>query len=289
MRTLVVPVDGSENSICAANYAADMALAIDADLHLLHIVRVVVTPEGPAGYVFEDMERAGKVLLEKMSNDLKERTRGQVNISSLLEIGSVEFKIEEFCLRIQPFAIVMGAPEGSFLRTLSGSPALYAARRLPYPVLVVPSGAVFRRIRTVVMACEAKSVSEDMPASEVFLQQLKELFDCRFDILHVGAEDEKKESKQISELYRWQKRLSGVDVQLHFLSGTNVVEAVNKYVEDNNADWLMVFPEKHGMLEFHKSQSKPLISRSTVPVLSICEAASTERQEEVKTHVDKTH
>jgi nucleotide-binding universal stress UspA family protein len=99
MRTLVVPIDGSQNSIGAAHYAADMARAIDADLHILHVVSLIIMPEAAqAGYIFEDMEKAGSILLETLSNDLNRRTGGLVNVTTSLEIGNVELKIDFWTL-----------------------------------------------------------------------------------------------------------------------------------------------------------------------------------------------
>ncbi|WP_431209569.1 universal stress protein [Puia sp. P3] len=260
MRTLVVPVDGSENSITAAHYAADLALAIDADIHLLHVVQIVTTPSiMPAGYMIEDMEKAGATLLERISADLKERTHGQADVKILLEVGNIESKITDTCRRIRPFAVVMGAPGNSFSGVLSGSPAVNAARRLPRPVLVIPGGAAFRRIRTVVLACQVKDIAGEIPLTAAFLLQLKELFDSRFDILHVETDTDTKEGLQSFGLYRWQRALEAANPALHFVHSASVSEGVDKYLAENNADWLMLFPKKHSLLEFHKSRSKQLI------------------------------
>jgi nucleotide-binding universal stress UspA family protein len=43
MKSIVVPVDFSTCSANAARYAADLALAIKADLHLIHVILVPVT------------------------------------------------------------------------------------------------------------------------------------------------------------------------------------------------------------------------------------------------------
>jgi len=43
MKTLIVPTDFSPVSINAMNYAADMALNIDASLLLLHVYQIPVT------------------------------------------------------------------------------------------------------------------------------------------------------------------------------------------------------------------------------------------------------
>jgi len=276
MRTLVVPVDGSENSINAAHYAADMALAIEADIQLLHVVQIFVTPSiVPMGYMVEDMEKAGGTLLETLSSDLKQRTHGQTTINTLLEVGSVELKIDAVCRRIRPFAVVMGAPEGSYTRALTGSPAVNAARRLPYPVLVIPPGAAFRRVRTVVLACHAKDLEGEIPLTASFLQQLKQLFDARFDIVHIEVDTDAKEGLQSFGLYRWKKALEQVNPGLHFVHSATVPEGVDKYLAENSADWLMLFPEKHNLLEFHKSRSKSLILHCPIPVMSLSEAALT--------------
>jgi hypothetical protein len=69
--------------------------------------------------------------------------------------------------------------------------------------------------------------------------------------------------------------------------GSNVLEAVDKYLKEHDSDWLMVFPEKHGLLEFHTSRSKALILHCPVPVMSICEKVVAERTEEAKTKAGK--
>jgi len=274
MRTLVVPVDSSENSVNAAHYAADLALAIDADIVLLHVIQIIATPSVmPAGYVLENIERSGTDLLEKLSADVKARTHGQVTVNILLEAGNVEVKIEEVCRRLHPFAVVMGAPEASFSSAFAGSPAVDAARRLPYPVLVIPAAATFRRIRSVVLACQVKDIAGGIPLTTTFLQQLKELFDARFDIVHVEMDTERKERLQSFGLYRWQRALEAVNPSLHFIHSATVLEGVDKYLSEKNADWLMLFPGKHGLFEFHKSRSKPLLTHCRIPIMSLSEAA----------------
>ncbi len=44
MKNIIVPVNFSANSDNAALYAADMALAVDAHIHLIYVLRLPVTP-----------------------------------------------------------------------------------------------------------------------------------------------------------------------------------------------------------------------------------------------------
>jgi hypothetical protein len=41
------------------------------------------------------------------------------------------------------------------------------------------------------------------------------------------------------------------------------------YVEDHQADLVLVFPKKHGLLEFHISQARKIALESLVPVMSV--------------------
>lgn len=275
MRSILVPVDFSDNAANAARYAADMALAIEADLHLLHIVQVPPTPaEAPVGYVFEQLEENSRALLESLSQELVARTKGQVTVGALQEVGGIGVHIAECCKRLKPFVVIMGAPGGSFVRAFSGSPAVDAARHLPYPVLVIPAGAIFRRIRHIVLACEAGDVGGEIPVALSFLKELKELFGARFEIINVavGKRDCARDRK-VFEVYRWKERLQEVYPELHFVQAPTVLEGVDNYLGERESDWLMLFPKPHGLLEFHRSQSKNLISHCTIPVMSLTEKA----------------
>ena len=276
MRTLLVPVDETDNSANAARYAADMALAIDGELHLLHVVRIPVMPaEAPVGYLFDQLERDGLTLLEALSKELAERTRGQVTIQTLQVIGGVEYQIAEVSRQLRPFAVVMGAPRGSVLGAIGGSPAVDAARHLPYPVLVIPAGVVFRRIRRIVLAAEAEDIGSGLPVTVAFLRQLWDLFGAHFDVVNVAGKSD--ESEKVFELYRWKEAWGELYPELHFVTAESIAEGVDKYIGEHDADWLMLFPKSHRWLEFHRSRSAGMVAHSRVPVMSVCEEAN--RQE----------
>jgi len=276
MRTLLVAVDGTDNSMNAARYAADMALAIDGELHLFHVVRIPAIPaEAPVGYLFDELEKEGLALLEVLSKELTERTRGQVTIHTLQVIGGVEYQIAEFSRQLRPFAVVMGAPRRSVFGAIGGSPAVDAARHLPYPVLVIPAGVVFRRIRRVVLAAEAEDIGSGLPVTVAFLRELRDLFGAHFDVVNVAGKSD--ESKKVFELYRWKEAWGGIVPELHFVAAESISEGVDKYIGEHEADWLMLFPKSHRWLEFHRSRSAGMVANSRVPVMSVCEEAN--RQE----------
>jgi nucleotide-binding universal stress UspA family protein len=272
MKSIVAPVNFTDCSTNAAYYAADMALAMEADLHLLHVLQMPVAPaEVPVGYFFNEMQKDADEFLEKLSDDLRKRTRGQIAVNVQVEVGSVEFKLEAFCERIKPFVVIMGAPGEPIDRIFSGSDAVHAVRHLPYPLLVVPPDAVFHAIRKIAIAAELSDILEAMPVSLDFLKALKEIFSAHFDVINVATEISAEQDQAVFDLYQWRRSLQEVYPELHFVKADTVEEGVKQYLAGHEADWLMIFPRRHGLLEFHKSHSKKIVMHCPVPVMSLCE------------------
>ena len=273
MKSIVVPVNFSDNSSNAARYAADMALAIDADIHLIYVLQFPMTAaEVPMpDYVFEEMQRSGQILLESLSEELVKRTREQVKVTTNMETGGVEYKLEEFCKRLKPFVVVMGASGHTLDTVLAGSSTVKAMRHLPYPLLIIPEKAVFHAIKKIVLACELDDIGSALPVSLPFLKELRNLFGSHFEVVNVATKAEQSEGQAVFQFDSWKDRLQEIFPEVHFIRTDNIEEGINQYLGENHADWLMVFPKKHSFFEFHSSKSKKIAKDCPVPVMSVHE------------------
>lgn len=271
MKTIVVPVNFSDNSSNAARYAADMALAIEAQLKLIYVVEPPISAaEVPLpNYVFEEMQRGGEILLSSLADELTKRTKGKVSITTRLEVGGVQLRLEEYCSRIIPFVVVMGASGHTFENAVAGSSTARAMRSLPYPVLVIPGNAKFHTIKKIVLACELEDIWTGLPVSLPFLKELSNTFGTNFEVLNVTTKAEQNDSEAVFQLDSWKERLKEIFPEVHFVRTKDISEGVNQYLGTNPADWLMVFPKKHGFFEFHTSQSKKIAKDCPVPVMSV--------------------
>lgn len=275
MKPIIAAVDFTDRARNAAYYAADIALATEADLHLFHAVQLPLTP-APVGFIFEQAVTAAGASLKSLADELQQRTKHQLSVTTVLEIGGLASRLGDVCDRLQPFLVVMGGPRDSRERPAADDGSLYTVRHLPWPVLAVPPGAIFHAIKKVAIACEMRQLHDSTPVSRNFLEQLQQLFACQFAILNVRTENGTEQDKAVFELYHWQASLEDLTPAMHFLKAETVVEGITRYLKDQEADWLMVFPRRHGVLEFHRSQSKRLILHCPVPVLSISEPQTIE-------------
>jgi len=271
MRTIIAPVNFSANSDNAAYYAADLAMATDAELHLLYVLHLPVSvAEFPVNdYVFNEMQEAGAEGLEKLSKELAKRTEGKLKIYTHMEVGTVEYKIEEFCGRKKPSVVVMGASGDTLERALTGGNLVAAIRRLPYPLIVVPGTAAFKAIKKILLACDLNDISGGIPAAPMFLKELKDIFASRFEVVNIGTGGQQRETEAVMEVEAWKDCIRETFPEVHFVQADNVEEGLERYVGENPADLLLVFPKKHNFFEFHRSQAKKLALSSSVPVMSI--------------------
>jgi len=151
IKSILVPVDGSEHSRRALEFATDIAQRFNASVVLVHVVStgallpapqvgVPVTPEGVPPPVFsmkmtEDMTKLGSELLARGSVEVEKRG---LTAKKVLERGEPLEKILQTAKNERCDLIVIGARGlGKVRALLLGSVSDGVVHRAPCPVLVV--------------------------------------------------------------------------------------------------------------------------------------------------------
>ncbi len=184
---MVVPVDFSDASVNAANYAADFAIATGAEMALIHVCQFWVSTEIPAGGQFygqllEDANKNIAVLKE----DLLNRANHKINIVIQVSVGNIIAQVKEYCETFAHAIVVMGAQETTATeRIFFGSNTLTAMRSLSFPLIIVPDGTRFTGIAVAGLACDFLDAANTVRASE--LKLLFSQFHPQLNILHVAT------------------------------------------------------------------------------------------------------
>jgi nucleotide-binding universal stress UspA family protein len=237
MKSIVVPINFSVCAANAARYAADLALVIKADIHLIHVIQVPVDSAD---------------LL--MTDDLYQE---------------ISAKVQARCLQLKPYAVVLGATGSTLEKFLVSSPVSSLLRKLDHPVLVVPEGAAFHNFRHILLACDLDDVSSGMPNSHPLLNDLRVYFGSRFDIVTVDTKSVPGDEASPFASGVWKEAFKDLQPAIHYICKPKVEAGILEYLARNEADLVIVFPKKHGLLDFHTSQSRKLAEHSPIPVLSL--------------------
>lgn len=258
MKTVIVPLDFSEISYNAAEYAAEM---------FFHLPNVNVILYNHAEN--ESEKAIAQNLLESLQTQL------QTKIFHMEVVVATESNFIDNLSKIadekKAHLIIMGLTGKSPLQQrFSGSNTLKMTEKNICPVLVVPPDAKFKKIKNVLIASEMKSVEESAALSTV--KKVLEEYKPNLHILNVDSshyisltEDFKRERDKMEEL------LKEFNPQFYFMRLFDFHESVNMFSKDKDIDMIIIAPKHHSFFTklFKVHHTKSLIYQSEVPVLTV--------------------
>jgi nucleotide-binding universal stress UspA family protein len=268
MKTIIIANDFSAAALNAAEYAADMAAAINAGLLLFHVIPTAVTyTEIPVIINEDEMLRNKENKMNELKVQLLARVKSKIDINTEVRMGIFFHELKTVCENIKPYAVVMGSQGTTAAeRFLFGSHTVHAMNELMWPLITVPPGLKFSAIKKVGLACDFNNVVKQTPIDEI--KMLVKDFTAELHVLNTGKE-KVFNPDIVFQSGLLQEMLKGLKPFYHFISGENADEGIMDFAEKNNIDLLIVLPRRHSLLNklIRKSHSKQFVLHSHVPVM----------------------
>jgi nucleotide-binding universal stress UspA family protein len=272
MKKIIVATDFSSTASNAANYAADMACAINAALIILHAYEYPLSfSEVPLAVSIADIKNNAEEELARLKHDLTNKTKGKITITTMAVEGSFYSTLHNECNSIKPYSVIIGtqgktAAERFFL----GSHAVYTMKHLEWPVIAVPPNSQFSTIKKIGFACDFEKVVDYTPVDEI--KQLVNSFNAELHILNTGNNsiyntDVVFQSGLIQEMF------FELNPIYHFIGNSKIAEGTIDFAEKNNIDLLVVLPKQHSLIEkiLFKSNVRHFVLHSHIPVMALHE------------------
>lgn len=270
MKKILIATDFSPAAMNAAKYAADMALAIDAGLLLLHVYQApVIYSEVPVAVNTEEMLSDANKEIIRIKNEISNQLNKKISIETEVREGVFFSELEKVCEKINPYTVVMGCQGTTAAeRLILGGHAIHAAKYLNWPLITVPVNVKFSMIKKIGFACDFDNVIETVPVDEI--KNLMKDFKAELHILNTGKKTEFNPDT-VFQSGMLQEMMEGVKPNYHFITNSNIDEGIIEFAEQNNIDLLIVLPKRHGFIDklIHKSHTKQLVLHSHVPVMAL--------------------
>jgi len=110
MKKILIATDFSEASYNAASYGTDMALAIGADIVLLHVFQLPVpSSEVSIALSAEDIREEAEEMIAELKEKMEHKTLGKINVTTAVTMGAYFDELTTACERIKPYTVVIGA------------------------------------------------------------------------------------------------------------------------------------------------------------------------------------
>jgi nucleotide-binding universal stress UspA family protein len=276
MKTIIVPTDFSPAALNAANYAADMALAIKANILLFHVYQLPLSVSDTPIVLLsvDEMREAAENKLAQLKKDLEHIIPGgALEIKTEARMGNLADELEDCCKTIQPFTVVMGTRGHSAVeRALFGSNTLKVIKHLSWPIICVPIGKKYGTgIKKIGLACDFREVKETTPVPVI--RTLVKEFQAELHVLNVDHDNQHFKADTPMQSAFLHTAFEELKPQYHYIEHKDIEDGINEFAESNNLDIVITIPKKHKLLEglFKKSSTKQLVFESHVPVMCLHE------------------
>jgi nucleotide-binding universal stress UspA family protein len=269
MKTILIATDFSESASNAADYAVKLAKQYNFNIILLYVFHIpVVATEAPVVVMsMDELEKINMSSLKEYEKQLRAKHQLNSAIECIVRPGFVNDEISEIVKERSVDLVVMGITgAGKFKELLIGSNTTKVVRNIDCPTLIVPENASYNGINTIAFACDFEETKEQT------LHQLKSFIEiANSKLLVLNVVDPSKEIQD--------EKLSGIKLDIfenvahsiHFQEDGDLVHAINKFIDENKVDILIMIPHKHNVFEriFNQSNTKKMVFHSHVPILAI--------------------
>ncbi|MBK5278192.1 MAG: universal stress protein [Bacteroidia bacterium] len=276
MKKILVLTDFSPLAKIVVSYAIGLAKILEARIILVSVINAGSSTNTLNNWrkLEEEMIKGAQEDADRLIKKVKkEADNVQLTYECILGFPMAEV-VDGFAVKNKVDFIVMGTRGASgLLKVIVGSNATAVINRSSIPVIVVPGKARFKKIRKVVYATDLQNLEKEIITATQFARS----FDAPLDVLHVRMASS---NDQIEELDRNMARATKENrliktanypkIQFHELSSENISDAVDKFVNDQKADFLIMFTHRLLFYEklFGKSVTREQAFHSKVPMLT---------------------
>lgn len=273
MRTILVATDFSESANHAVKYAVRLATEFKSKIILLHAY-----PIPPANYeiglppeVFVELKENALLNLEAVKKEWQIQAKIPLEMECVTEMGTPGEVMERYMKKHDIDLVVMGivGGGGKIKEHVIGSHAVYVARNVRTPTLIIPENTEYKKIQNIALACDFIETENDTIVQSA--RRFASIFNAQLSVLHVDAFGEKEnERKKKSEQFL-EKSLLGYPHQLIHLVGNGVGVTIQHYLESHPHDMLMISPKTHSVWHYlmNENVTKSIAFHIKTPVLCV--------------------
>ncbi|MBN3584616.1 universal stress protein [Algoriphagus aestuarii] len=248
---ILVPLDFSDNSKKALDFAVSLVIKKSGEITILHVIEAVYDFAAQAAIVIEGMHRDAESYFQNLINSYEHTG---IKFEWIIKDGTVSIMTSNTAKEINADLIVIGAhdPEGldfSFV----GRTSTDIIKSVDRPVLLVPGNVQIKNIEKVALALEFSDHEE--PFIEWIIHMAK-VWDLRLEFLHIVLKEHFNEKLMMLGLEAYvQKKSPELDTKLEIVHSNNLMKGLDDYLS-NNENVILV------MCHHHKNFWEEILTKS---------------------------
>jgi len=280
---ILVPVDFSENSINACQYALGLAEKLHSEIMLMHsyffpVINSIDYGEG-LSYVVnindtitEIAQKAKEDLLllyNNLAKQIEEKKYKNVKLNFTLTNGNPSNEIINLYKKYSPDLIIMGTRGNTVnKREHFGSVSATTINETNVPVLAIPEVSKYIGIGRINILYATNFDESDYKALKK-LMTLVYLFDVKIHLVHIGERDNEKIEKIEHLNSVFNNLYPGYELECSIIESNNVIKPLETYIQNKSIDIIAMTTHKRNFITslFYPSKTKKLLFQTDTPLL----------------------
>jgi nucleotide-binding universal stress UspA family protein len=266
MKKIVVSIDFSASSENAMDFAARLALSINASVFLLYTYQIPVSLNDTPVMVIpvEELKNNADTNLGR-TKELLQKKYPSLTINTESRLGDVVDELNDLCATMDPYLVVIGKHNlvSGVEKLLFGDIALSIIRHLTVPVITVPDTATDFKINNIAFALDGSEKPLHLQKIREFIEMVR----SKLYIIHVET-TEKDKQIQLSNI------LPELNPVYQTIKDEDFTHAIQTYLSSNQIGLLILIPHKHSLVEriFFKTHTASVVEKLLIPVMCIPES-----------------
>ncbi|MFZ6011947.1 MAG: universal stress protein [Bacteroidota bacterium] len=271
MVNILVPIDFSDLSRVAVQYAVKIANKLGGNVTLLHVVNITQTVRATMRLKVKSLERDLIRGAKEDMDDLLKEVSKHVKTSQPIKYkvvrgASFNETVRRSARRLRSGLIIMGTKgAGGLKKVVMGSNTTSIIEVSHIPVLAVPAHAQFKSIRNIVYACDLKNLEKELKKLIPYVEK----FGCTVHILHIVSSGRDVETTE-EKIEKIVQKLGYDNIVALVLVDQNIDGAIDQYIDVSKADMLAMFTHDLNFYEklFDRSYTRRMAFHSKIPLLA---------------------
>lgn len=262
---LIVPLDFSENSIKALEFAIGLADKKHGEIILVHVVELVYDFESQSALALDSLFKDAENLMKKT---IQTYEGSGVPMESQVVEGTASVTIARIAEEQGAALIVMGTQGASGIKkALMGTVTVNVVKEASCPVLVVPAKAKVSEIRKVTLALEFANHEEGFLD---WMVNMAKKWSFGFEILHIQTSQGFLEDLSVLGIESYlAKKYPEQATRIHTFYAENTMDGLDLYLDEHDDMILVMCHEHRNLWEqiIKKSHSIQMAYHSHIPLL----------------------
>lgn len=268
--TILATIDFSKVSLNAADYAVQLAMDMQANLVLLHVVQIPVMYGEipmPIGNYEEVIEQAHDQM-QGIVRKLDHAGNKKIFIQYEVKMGSPVYEISAWAEKEHPLLVITGTRGlGNMERFLLGSVSLSLTKECPVPLLVIPENYKYNYVRKIGFATDLHDVISRTP--DKLIKKFTDILGSDLCIIHNAENYQEYEPSLMEEEMLLDTMFMRQRHSFHFTHDEITEEGIIRFAKENRLDWLMILPGKHGFFDnlFGHQHTREFVLHAEFPIM----------------------